>query len=280
MEHTKFGNYLFVPYGPTSSSNKAFTGALEALKSLGKYKNATFIRIEPTTAPNPSQIKRMGLKKIQPIDPEVTWVLDLTQSESDILAGMKQNNRNLYRNHAKKGMKVGFTTDPKKIKRLTSLLSDVSAKKRFGVHDADYLAAQMQHAGAKLYYVEYKRKYIAAALVYDSPTTRYYAHAAADYNFRNLNAGTVLVAQMIFDAQSAGLSRFDFWGITSDDHPNPAWAGFTRFKKSFGGHEVRYSGTWDLPLKPFRYRLFRLFRWANRLKRRLARQRSNTNLAF
>jgi lipid II:glycine glycyltransferase (peptidoglycan interpeptide bridge formation enzyme) len=273
LETTPLGNYLYAPYGPTVQNKTAFQSALEALVRLAETKNAVFIRIEPTHGVEAATLRSAGFRKIKEINPEHTWVLDLAQPKQTILDQMKQNNRNLFNNYTRKGLSVHHTSDPAKITLLTRLLSGVAERNHIHTHASDYFEKQMTEAGATLYYATLPEANtpdhaIAAALVYDSPTTRYYAHAAADYDYRKLSAGTVLLAQMIMDAKSKGLRTFDFYGITTSDNPSHPWAGFTKFKQSFGGSALAYAGTWDLPLRKSRYRAFTVLRATNRRLRR------------
>ena len=69
-----------------------------------------------------------------------------------------------------------------------------------------------------------------------------------------------LLSEMIFEAKERGLERFDFYGITDNDDPHHPWAGFTAFKKSFGGQERRYLGTWQKVNRPLLYRLYQFLR--------------------
>jgi lipid II:glycine glycyltransferase (peptidoglycan interpeptide bridge formation enzyme) len=52
----------------------------------------------------------------------------------------------------------------------------------------------------------------------------------------------------MLDAKESGQELFDMWGVSPEDEPDHQWAGFSRFKRSFGGFEVEYPGTWDLPV--------------------------------
>lgn len=312
LESTPVGKYLYLPYGPTIRDKKAFDSTLKALRSLAKTKGAIFIRIEPTTGTDVPALRQAGFKKTSGLNPEHTWVLDLSGSKDAILAGMKQNNRNLFNNYQKKGLSIKHTTDPEKVVYLTALLDGVAEHNKIGTHSADYFRKQMSQAGATLYYAmidktvlpdskeavaksndpcqpdttdaphddararrerseELDGIIIAAALVYDSPTTRYYAHAAADHEHRKLGAGTALVAQMIMDAKDKGLKTFDFYGITESENPHHPWYGFTKFKKSFGGAPLTYLGSWDLPIKKARYRAYATLRATNRKIRKALR---------
>ena len=62
---------------------------------------------------------------------------------------------------------------------------------------------------------------------------------------------------MIMDARAAGAAQFDFWGVVPGDDPWHPWAGLTQFKMAFGGQLVTRSGTWDVPVRPLRHRLYR-----------------------
>lgn len=113
------------------------------------------------------------------------------------------------------------------------------------------------------------KKPIAAALIYDYGDTRFYAHAAADGEYRKLVPGTVILIQMILDAKNSGKKHYDFWGMTTSNDPKHPWYGFTQYKKSFGGYQVDYAGTWDLPLNKAKYLLYNCIRKINRLVRKI-----------
>lgn len=46
--------------------------------------------------------------------------------------------------------------------------------------------------------------------------------------------------------------------ITNPNKPGGKLASITKFKQSFGGEIVQYSGTWDLPLNKPKYFLYKL----------------------
>src|SRR5207253_9747167 len=71
-----------------------------------------------------------------------------------------------------------------------------------------------------------------------------------------LVAGPRLLWQMIGYAKARGAATFDFWGVIPDDNPSHPWAGFSRFKKAFGGRLLERAGTWELPVRMARYRAY------------------------
>ncbi len=55
-------------------------------------------------------------------------------------------------------------------------------------------------------------------------------------------ANYLLKWEAMVEAATAGAQRYDMWGI--------AHGGIDQFKAGFGGHEVRYPGTFDLQTLP------------------------------
>jgi lipid II:glycine glycyltransferase (peptidoglycan interpeptide bridge formation enzyme) len=130
-------------------------------------------------------------------------------------------------------------------------------------HSDSYFQAQAKAlfptGEAKLFYVTYEDKPIAASVVFDDATTRYYIHAGSNDAYRKLSAGTALLAYMIIDAKRHDKTSFDLYGIAPNNDPTHPWAGFTKFKKSFGGTPLTYVGAWDLPLIKLQYLLYRFY---------------------
>lgn len=265
LETGTLNSRLYTPYGPTFDSPNTFDTALSSLTSTAHAHHATFIRIEPTSGLSEEYLRKRGFHPVtyQQLQPTHTLVIDLSEPTETILGNMSQNSRNITRNYKNKGITVRASYNPADITILTSLLSSVATRNHIKTHGNDYFASQAKalfpDQNAVLYIAEFESQPIAAALVYDSPTTRYYAHAAADDTYRKLSAGTALVGQMILDAKTAGLTSFDLYGIADTDDPHHPWAGFTKFKRSFGGNPVSYLGAWDLPLNKPGYLLYRTY---------------------
>lgn len=263
---------LYTPYGPTLETPSLLPEALASLKEAARAHSATFVRIEPTLSISESVLGSLGLKPVdyQSLNPSRTQIIDVTCSKDELLARMSQNSRNLTRNYSNKGISITVSKDPSDIHYLTDLLDKVASRNHIHTHTRSYFKAQAETlfplGAACLYLARYDSQVIATALVFDDSETRYYAHAAADDAYRKLSAGTALVGQMILDAQANGQKYFDLYGIAPQNTPSHPWQGFTKFKQSFGGTAVDYSGSWDLPLKPLPYYGYRFYQ---KLRRRL-----------
>jgi lipid II:glycine glycyltransferase (peptidoglycan interpeptide bridge formation enzyme) len=269
-EKNPAGTVLYAPYGPLADSVAGFDAAMAALVELAKRSGAVCVRIEPVGAGLESReaeslLQRRGFRRAPVnLQPELSWIIDLEPDLKDVLAAMKPVNRNLFRNIHKKGVTFRSSQNPADIAILLNFLHMTAKRNGFKPQSDEYLrqvAASLMPAGAAtLFIAELHGGPIAAALAYDSADTRTYAHAALDDSHRKLSAGIPLLVTLIADARDKGLKHVDLWGVAPADQPDHKWAGFTAFKKSFGGREVAYPGTWDLPVKKVRYAAYQAAR--------------------
>lgn len=268
-EKTPLGSFLYVPFGPAAGDLAGLRRSLDALAALAAAERAHYVRVEPASTdlcPSAASVLAgLGLTKAPTdVQPKLTWVVDLAQDEKAILGGMRSTSRGLYQNIRKKGVTFEISENPADIPVLLAFLHQVSERAAFRAQSDDYLAQAAQilmpAGNAKLFIARLGGEPIAAALSYDTGTTRVYAHAAADEAHRSLNAGVPLVVTMMMDAKSSGMTRFDMWGVSAEDQPEHPWAGFSRFKRSFGGFEVEHPGSWDLPVNPLMYRAYTMAR--------------------
>lgn len=289
LKQTPLGNYLYLPYGPALTDASRLQLALTDLKQLAKEQQAFFVRIEPTLPLRNKggentdirsnenkgekyftvdQLKKLGLKKSHDIDPANTWVIDLPDSAEKLLDKMEKDRVRRWRNLDKKGIEIRTSKNPKEITILSGLLKKLSSERQFNPQDENHLKNQLRAGFATLYVAELDGEPVAASLVYDYGDTRFAVHAADDPAHHNLRAGVSLTIQKMLDAQAAGKKFYDFWGITTSDNPKHPWYGFTKYKKSYDGRQVDYSGTWDLPLNHAKYAVYQVLRKINRIQRR------------
>ncbi len=268
-KHTPFGDYLYCPYGPVASNLDSLKESLKSLNELAREEKVIFIRIEPQD-PDFKTLKIPKSRKTKDLSPADTWALDLTEEKPTIISNFSQGTRTRYNTFAKKGLVVEKTNDLDQIKHLVSLQKQLFQKKHLVAYGEKYLKTELAQPFATLYLVKYQPstseeienmpapgQVLAASLFFDYDGTRYYMQSAADANYKKLPATVALLTTAIFDAKEQGIKTFDFWGIAPDgapkDHP---WAGFTEFKKSFGGFAKHYAGTYDIVLSPTKYRLY------------------------
>jgi lipid II:glycine glycyltransferase (peptidoglycan interpeptide bridge formation enzyme) len=263
LEPSRFGMRLYCPYGPTAKNAKALEQAIVALKDCAAAQNALFIRVEPQGPFDDNAFRSLGLRPAhRNIQPRYTLIKQLDKPEDELLAEMTATNRNLHRTAANKGLAFQSSSDPQDVSIFLAMMHEVAGRNNITIHRDDYYKTMAQTLmpldALRLFIANLHHKPVAASLVFDNKHTRYYAHAASHAEARKLHPGTPLVSHMIFDAKKSGKQAFDFYGIAPPDQPNHPWAGFTKFKQSFGGEVVDRHGTWELSVKKIPYTLYRL----------------------
>lgn len=264
LEQGRLNTRLYSAYGPEVHSPEALVEALESLKEQGRKLGATYLRLEPTGNVTADDLRRAGLVRAPHKQPEHTQRINVNRDFAEVLAEMASSQRNRHRNYSKKGLSVRSSTNPEDIEHLLRLLEDVAGRTGAMMHEADYLRTQARTliplGAARMYLVEKEGTVLAASLVYEDEDRSYYAHAASDSSARNLHPGSILVSQIVEDACASAQKEVDLYGVvpvTETEHP---WFGFSEFKRSFGGYQHDYLGTWEYTLKPIQMAIYRLLR--------------------
>ena len=268
IKPTPVGNYLYCPYGPVAKDKTSFKNALGSLNDLAKEKSAIFIRVEPYDEAFKNNLPDSA-KKSTDLNPKETWILDLTGNDEEFKLRLPSRLLRYHKSAAKKGIIIEKSTNSDDIKYLLKLQQALASEKGISTFSENYLKTELKQPFASLYLVRYEGSIIAAGLVFDDETTRYNLQGAQSDTGRKLHATGILTIQLILDAREKKLESFDFWGIAPDDAPDDhPWKGFTAFKKTFNGTEVKHAGTYDIVLSPFKYHLYQIIRKVNRFIRK------------
>jgi hypothetical protein len=255
--------YLLANYGPAGEGS-ALPVAIDSLLAAGREAGVDFVRIEPQVDLSVVQLRRLGGVNIAELDPEHTRIVDLTKEEATLRTELGSSHRNRVNGTERRGIHIRQTADPADFDQFLQMLHDTAAHSRVifwpdtffrQLHDS--LGPEIVH----MYIAEVEGQPVASAMFYDWGNTRYYAHAGA-YQERNrkIKASVSLVWQALIDAKAAGLQRYDLWGVAPEGDSAHRLAGISEFKAGFGGQQVTYCGTWDIPLKPSKYRLYGVYR--------------------
>jgi lipid II:glycine glycyltransferase (peptidoglycan interpeptide bridge formation enzyme) len=254
-------SYLYVPYGPQANN---LAPAIDSLKKVADDKNIDFVRLEP----HGSSKLPGSLRPVKPVQPQHTQVIDLGRDIESLRADLASGHRNAINGADRRGLSFRSSSKPTDIELFLKLLTATTARAGFKPHPDDYYRTMakvlMPRGEARLYLASAEGRVIAAAIVFDWNAVRYYAHAAASAEARQYQAAVPLVWKMILDAKEAGMKRLDLNGVAPTDNQDHPWAGFTRFKKAFGGQTVSFAGTFELPVNNLKYLMFRLAKQVKR----------------
>jgi hypothetical protein len=270
--------WLYAPYGPALDSPAALVAAVAAARDLGRELDCDFVRVEPDLFLEPGDsataaaLGDLGAVRAHPVQPEHTLVLDLGRPEAELRAAMLSGRRRSINAADRRGITLRRSREPAAVEEFIRLIRKTGERNRFDPHPASYYrtlcAVLFERAAASVYLADREGAAVAGVIAFESPTTGYYGHAADDpERSRQVVAAAPLAWRVIQDCRAEGRATFDFWGVIPDDTRDHPWAGFSRFKKTFGGRLVTRPGAWDLPLRPLRYRLYRVAREARARRR-------------
>ena len=267
----RFGPFarLYLPYGPQVRDAAALRAAVADARTAAAERRCTFLHFEPC-GDGARDVRALGARRVKARQPEYTWVIKLERSEDELRAALARGHRSRINAAPRKDIAIGSTTDIAEVSEFLGLLHQTYDRAHAPTYPDSYyrtVVDELTPTGeARLYFARHDGRALAGAIVIDFGDVRYYAWAgtSSDPEAGRRGAAPALVWATMLDARAAGKRWFDFWGVAPPNQPNHAWAGFTEFKRGFGGELLQRSGTWDIPVRPFAYATWSVL---NRLRR-------------
>jgi lipid II:glycine glycyltransferase (peptidoglycan interpeptide bridge formation enzyme) len=258
------GSYFYIPRGPVFGSDKKDNQKLvKAIKVKAQEKKVGWIRFEPQQKEDLKLIQDKLIKSKKNHQPAETLVLDLKQSQENILAGMKQKTRYNIRLSEKKGIKIKVSNNQQDLDILWDLIQETAERDGVSFHGRNYYKKMINTIPKEnlelLLASDRNDKIIGAVLISYFGKVAGYLHGASSGQHRNLMANYLLQWEAIKRAKKKGMEKYDFFGIAVKKNQKK-WAGITRFKKGFCPkcEPVIFPGCWDLVLSPMRYGVYRI----------------------
>ncbi len=248
-------SYWYIPRAPYIENAGETTMIVSGLKGLFREIDPTalFIRFDPV-----GNVDAKNLLPTIDVQPKRTLTLKLEGPEEKILAGMHQKTRYNIRLAEKKRLQIRKGSEY--IGEFFKLLEETKTRDGFRLHHRSYYEAMVKSGAVELATIWHEDTMLAGNLMAYFGDTATYVHGASSSQQRSLMAPYALHWHLIKNACDAGYLWYDWHGIDEKK-----WPGVTRFKKGFGGEEIDYSGTFDLPLAPLGYRLYTIIRYVRRL---------------
>lgn len=188
-----------------------------------------------------------------------TVLVDLNQTEDEILARMKQKTRYNIRLAARKGIIVR-KGNLDELEMLYQMYAETAFRDNFIIRDREYYLNVwrlfMDANMAQPFIAEFDGKPIAALIMFHFLKKAWYLYGMSVEAHREKMPNHLLQWEAIRHAKSLGCSVYDMWGAPDDFHENDPMWGVYRFKEGFGGKVVRTIGAWD---KPVQYVLYRFY---------------------
>jgi lipid II:glycine glycyltransferase (peptidoglycan interpeptide bridge formation enzyme) len=244
---------------------RAFTARL---RHAAREARLAWVRIEPEAEDTPALLEGLGALGWVPADhvqPERTRIIDISQEESAILAGMHRKCRQSISKAARLGVRV-VEADGGRLGDFYAIHTE--AMQRAGIAPRtiatyrlmwDALAPRGQ---AKLLFAEADDTGETLATLFlvgcGPRIADLYGGTTSEGGRRRANY--LLKWEAIRLSKAAGYTQYDLWGLPR--------AGIEQFKSGFGGEEIDYIGAWDLVTDPLGRRVLRAGERARALYRR------------
>ena len=210
-------------------------------KIISRHKPLNLI-VEPI---NVTQVKLLGKYNFKlsksPYLPTKTLILNLSQTEDVLVGYLKKDAR--YSLNKAKGVKISEVKNLKefhnawkrtvRLKRIIPTMQELQSLKNCFLSSSLLLTSHNNNGNIT-----------AGAIFLISGKTAYYWQAFTNSEGRFTLSQYKLLWVGILWAKKKDCSIFDFEGIYDPRFPIKSWLGFTHFKKSFGGTEIKYPGAY------------------------------------
>lgn len=250
----------YIPRGPVliNDNPRILRDLFAAVHHLCRQQGALLLTVEPDwpiASINTEHLLVLGFRgSIATVQPSATIMLDLTQSEDDLLAQMHQKWRYNIRLAGRKDIKVRIGT-AQDLDIFHTLTQTTGQRDDFAVRPAAYYTDVFRAFGplGRLWVAEYDGKPLAAIMVVTVGRTATYLYGASSNEERQRMPNHAIQWAAIQEAKADGCLWYDFWGIPPEvpDEGEPEtlgegglW-GVYRFKQGFGGKVVKYPGALD-----------------------------------
>ena len=200
------------------------------------------------------------------IQPPRTILVDLTGTEDEILARMKQKTRYNIRLAAKKGVIVHSWDD---LSAFHDMMLVTGERDGFGVHSEKYYrrAYELLHPGGmcEILLAEYEGRPLAALFVARHGNRAYYLYGASTDEERNRMPTYLLQWEAMKWSKARSCEEYDLWGVPDEEEETletnfesrheGLW-GVYRFKRGFGGQLKRAAQAMDRVYNPLLYQVY------------------------
>lgn len=217
----------------------------------GKKANCVYISIDPDDLKvegNRIQTEHT-LHQGTPTHLQENVILDISKTEDELLAAMKQKHRYNLKLAQKKNVVVKISGEEAMFEEFLKLYAETVKRQNYYGRSEEYLRTVWE--SLKQETTEKPLSLIATAYFEGKPLsswmlflygdTIYYPYGGSSEENKNVMATYSLVWELIRWGKQNGYTKVDLWGIEpgSDD-------GFSRFKLGFGGEYIVYADTIDL----------------------------------
>ncbi len=252
------GSFLLCPHGPVLSQTEDGEKLLRILARectrIARAEECDFIRFCPladNSQTNRTRYRELGFRNA-PIHmhPELSWMLDITKPEEELLKEMRKTTRYTIKKMEKEGVEVTQSTNPDDIETFWPVYQATVQRQQFTPFKKADLHTEFEIFSkadqAAFFFGKQNGEIVAAAIIIFYNGQAFYHHSGSKSSGSNVSY--LLQWRVIQEAKRRGCTLYNFWGISPDNRPAHPWAGLSLFKKGFGGFAEEYLHAHDKPL--------------------------------
>jgi lipid II:glycine glycyltransferase (peptidoglycan interpeptide bridge formation enzyme) len=268
MRPAGFGRQVaYVAHGPiwdrsAPDADKFFAWLLQGLNSLARKQKALVVKLDPRAEPGDStDLVRLAtehdLRPAPDLQAPTTRLIDLLDGGEQLEASWHADARRLSRRAERERTQVRISRqpDPAEIEILHDLMTRTAERGGdFRVRSPEFLTRlATEFARTNGWYLGIARVEgtpIAAMAFPRLANRAYYLYGALlrDERYKHHYGAHAVMATMLRTLAADGCRTVDMWGVVEPNDPDadPAWRGFSDFKRTFGGTPLRHPGLFDL----------------------------------
>ena len=264
------GGMLYCPKGPWLpwEDDEAVRAFFDGVVEVAVRHNAHTVKIEPEVLEEQEGTKEhlwaLGFEKFRwNVNHKATLVVDLSQSEEDLLANMKKSTRYGVRRAGKEGVEIVEDNSREALDQFWRMHGDMVERKDFWSRPYSYYEALWQALEkadrAHLFFAEHEGDRPAAAMVFTFGRKCVYMLGVSTREKSKITPANLLQWEIMKWAKERGITHYDMWGVPTPaerDNENHPLYGVYKFKAGFGSELVDFVGTLDLPVKNTRAKLW------------------------
>jgi len=263
VEPAKRGRHLAVAGGPIFDWSNPEVKKLifDDMELQAKKLKCTFVRVRPqlqNTPENAKTFQQLGFRKAPMyLSVEFAGVLNLENSEEEILKNMRQRLRRALRKAEKNQITIEKTSDPKAIHDFYQIELQTAKRHDFYAFSEDFLTKQFaafaKNDEAVLYIAKLGGEILAENFMIFYGNEASYHYGVSSELGTKYSGAPLLHMEAMRDARKRGIKRYNFWGIVNENDTKHRFYGVSVFKRGFGVEELKYLEARDLVLDKISY---------------------------
>jgi len=173
-----------------------------------------------------------------------TLILDLRQTEDELLAAMAKKTRQYIRKSAKEGIEIRKVKTDEDVQKCLEIYKETARRANFQLHGDQYYHDIFTMMGdySPVFAAYQNGEPVAFLWLAISAETAFELYGGMNDQGQQLRANYALKWHVIETMKKWGITRYDFNGLLND--------GVSTFKQGFSSHENMLVGTYDKPLSP------------------------------